>query len=675
MGEFGSHSDPMKQRVVVVAATVGFGLGLAGGWLIFSDNGGGSESPSTAGGGEAARKISGLGVDRSGGGTGASESGSAPSPAGGVSHAGTLSLADKIYAIPVVTDGVVVRELDPLLSGLDGAGYAALMLELNGKLTGRRKQRVIWAIAEKFAQVDPRAAIEFAGDPANYQIRSTTMMRAAVAHLVGESPDEAARFISNLKPGYARSNALNTLFETLALTDTERFLEWINDDERIRGLFGARKVGVMMEPFRAVAADDPVKAIGLLDRIDFGNERESALHSIAENWAQVDPHSAFDWASGLAESERGGAIQQVFEGGANAHPEALVSLFERVSDETMRTGIARTMAEEWAEIDGRAAMRWAASLEDGKAREEAIEEIFDEIEGRDPASIPELLELVGEVPENSRSDYINAVARWARDEPEDAHAWASQLEDESERERALQGVMRSFVALEPERVAEFLLSGPEERRSSSSVRTLMASWMESDLDAAEAWSQQLDGAARIYAVDTLIDDISYRDPQRAAGMLADLLDSQTVAEEHAESLSSARRIATTLGPVDPEGAAAVLRRLPAGQTRVSAIDQLAIQWVREDLRGASEWAAELQPGAERDAVASRIVHQIGTDDPVGALAWAASILDPNVRLVQLRSALAAGRGDVDQMGAAIRSASLDEAERQMLLNELEVRLE
>jgi len=660
----------MNHRIVVFAAVLSFGLGLGVGWFAFSNRdiaeGQGRGGDARTGEGSRKRHLSAIGGE-------ANIKGGSERPGGGIQNS-TVSasefrgIVDRIGKMPVGNDGEVVRALEPIVAGLDGAGYAGLMKELEGKFTGRRRQRVLWAIAEKFAETYPREAILFAGEPENYMNRGSTILYAAVSRLGEEAPEDALDLINGLKPGSGRSTAANKLIDIVALSHPDLFIRWSGDEALRQELFGTQQSNRVATAAEFVAGEDPQRALALLDALDLGDDRNSVIDSIAGSWSVLDPVAAFEWVSALPEGERVSATKQFFESASRADPEAVLSMLEGFEGK-QRTKLVGEIASGWAESNNRAAMIWAGSLEDEVEKTEAISAIFDQVEMVDPSSVADLYEIIREIPEDSVGEFRTAVSRWAYTDSDAALEWAQHLGGDQQ-EGALGAVMNSLVQVDPGRVAEFLTEGPDSRRAIGIVKNLMESWTASDAEAASEWARSLEGDARVFATEEFIEGMGARDPERASVEFMALLEAQEVEEDRLKDMG--REIAEHLGQVDPHGTAEMLLLLPEGDARRASVDELAAGWARRDPVEVSQWASQLSAGSERDAVANRISYAIASSDAQGALAWAASIGDDNQRIQSLQSVIRRGRGeDPQELRSVIETTELDEAERSVLLRLLD----
>lgn len=126
--------------------------------------------------------------------------------------------------------------------------------------------------------------------------------------------------------------------------------------------------------------------------------------------------------------------------------------------------------------------------------------------------------------------------------------------------------------------------------------------------------------------------------------------------------------------IQPQEAAEVLVRLPAGEVRRQALTAALTAWIEANAAAASAWVEQLEPHPDLDLAAARIArvpHLVQTRVEV-ALSWAESIVDANVRLQALGSILSvwADRDRAATVRYVQNSSTLTPAQRASLLDDL-----
>lgn len=81
----------------------------------------------------------------------------------------------------------------------------------------------------------------------------------------------------------------------------------------------------------------------------------------------------------------------------------------------------------------------------------------------------------------------------------------------------------------------------------------------------------------------------------------------------------------------PEEAKDWVERLPTGEARRQALEELATAWIRFDAPSAAAWIGTLPQGSERDRAAYRLVSNLGDSSHAVAWQWALSISDEALR--------------------------------------------
>ncbi|HLP06779.1 MAG TPA: hypothetical protein VK178_01335 [Opitutaceae bacterium] len=234
-----------------------------------------------------------------------------------------------------------------------------------------------------------------------------------------------------------------------------------------------------------------------------------------------------------------------------------------------------------------------------------------------PAEIPGLLALVAKLPHRLDRERFRAqlLSRWAAADPAAARAWAEALPVLSERHVAVRDMIASLGKTAPEQAAAWLLAAKlDEPSRHGLVRGIISVWQALAPDQAEAWLAQIpDPDLRRSASDGFIAALAEQDPSAAF--------------EKALAMSSERGGGNALGTAaramvlrDPTSAAAVLARIPSGDTRNWAAIQVVDALSASDPKLAAEFALTLAAGNSRAAALNTAIHAMAAD-PDAAIGW------------------------------------------------------
>lgn len=191
-----------------------------------------------------------------------------------------------------------------------------------------------------------------------------------------------------------------------------------------------------------------------------------------------------------------------------------------------------------------------------------------------------------------RANALRAVAdAWARSDPAAALAWARSLPDE-DRPPAMETVLRELTEREPARAIELA-------------------------------QQTLSGPALERTVFEALRRLAAADPREAAGLVRLLPpgEMQTLV---------AVDVAGSLAGQDVGAALAWVDTLPAGPAQSLALNQVIAHWARRDPAGAGRHVAALPPGPLQEGAALQLGAIWGAE-PAAALAWSGTLPEGKTR--------------------------------------------
>jgi hypothetical protein len=297
----------------------------------------------------------------------------------------------------------------------------------------------------------------------------------------------------------------------------------------------ARRVQAML--FEFWSRKDPRAALSTLLTLTEGSERRTLLQTVQENWGAAEPEAAVARVRQLPAGERrDAAMGDVIGGLARRDLPAAIKLLE-----DLPPGASRTIAG----INIRRACR------DTHPEAEAV-----------------LTDQAGTLV--LHPGLFNEVARAAACRSvSEALAWAQSLNDPSDRDRALAGIVARMAETQPQEAIQLMMSQPNADSRAQMAGPLAATLAEGDLQAAVDWIKKLpEGPLRHQAWEGMSWEWIAQDPERAADF----------------ALSS----------------------LPAGETRTAALARVASNSLGKswDEQAAVQWASQLPAGTDRDAFLS-----------------------------------------------------------------------
>ena len=234
--------------------------------------------------------------------------------------------------------------------------------------------------------------------------------------------------------------------------------------------------------------------------------------------------------------------------------------------------------------DGNAALRWIADVIDPVLRDELRSIALVHFADYDPAAAAGA--LVALLPQGqAREQALGPLyQRWTQNDPKAARASASALSDPSERNRALEQIVRQLASDDPPGAIRLLIEEDLADSSPDLLEELAARWAILDQTAAREW------------VDLL-----------AEGGVRDRL---------------LKQVSVVVARQDPHGAAKwVLESIPPGMTQDEAILAVLREWLLSDIDAAGRWAATFPPGPLRGQAENEVRRAILRRKPLTPAGW------------------------------------------------------
>jgi len=219
---------------------------------------------------------------------------------------GRMSLADveaALLELPKLSRSKVWERLNDIAKAVDPTDIPQV-LAFATKLPNDIQSSVRSSLIARWAEVDPRAAMEFAGNIKNFSERN----QAILSVLRGWAKDDAtgaAAWVEQLPPGRLRNDAMNSIARALAEKDPEAAFAMLKTTRTDRN-YG---YGAYNDLFDAWASKDPATAAVRAGEIKNWQQRQQAYQNIARRWAEKDVAAALAWAKNLPDGrDRSSAI-------------------------------------------------------------------------------------------------------------------------------------------------------------------------------------------------------------------------------------------------------------------------------------------------------------------------------------------------------------------------------
>jgi hypothetical protein len=357
-----------------------------------------------------------------------------------------------------------VRALQMMLDGRSGKRNSAAIEPAMRYLVATDPGRLD-AIIAQLSERDQQIAVSVA---------ATTMAET--------DPDQALEWIRDRGEPHA-AGALNEVLAVIARKDPDRAIsEALNLPQR-----GDRD-GALGAIARAMLADDPVRAMSVLEEISDPSSQKMYFNQTMTSWIRRDAANAIAWYNSLPAGRRDMDLRQALEQLAWSQPEAVTDLLPELSPEDARTG--------------RHAVAQALLGKEG----------FD-------ASMRFIKQYANEddYPDLKRLAYFNL----AQQEPNRALQLMQQEADGDVRDAVLAVAAGSIARYDPRRALGIATQVESQAHRSEAHRTIVQSWLSSDPQAATSWiSSQPPGAEK----DQLLTTAAYTAMQRDIGYVTGLVE-------------------------------------------------------------------------------------------------------------------------------------------------------
>jgi len=254
------------------------------------------------------------------------------------------------------------------------------------------------------------------------------VFRNAVSNLMGRwaqtNPREAAAATLQLPPGEALNSAASRLAQEWALSSTDKseVLAWVS--QLPEGRARSEALESVFESWSTRDAAGAQKALaGLSD-----NNKDEALTSLAAGWSRAKPADAARWAASVVDQPGGrNALSRALTTWADASPVEAAAFLQSLPDNT-RSGLTSQLIERWYDADPFAAAEWLKRQPPGPSRDEGVFAMAMEISGENPEAALAWTKTASGA-EGRESTERNILRRWMRNDAAGATAWirASQL--------------------------------------------------------------------------------------------------------------------------------------------------------------------------------------------------------------------------------------------------------
>lgn len=246
---------------------------------------------------------------------------------------------------------------------------------------------------------------------------------------------------------------------------------------------------------------------------------DPASSVIATEWAKQDPNSALEWAQSLTSSQKtstvGSVIGQIAKEDPKKAPEMMASLTEEERTKSYRSvassygGKDFQQAKSWiatlpadeqdaamasairglSNTDPNAAANELASIPEGEGKDDAVEDVVEDLARVDSGAAADLLKKEGSE-EAMRQSMRELMPAWASKDPEAALEFANSYEAGPIRDIAIQSYIWGHQSGSPQELVQLAETISDEGNRSRALSMSARRWMREDEPAAKAYIEQ-----------------------------------------------------------------------------------------------------------------------------------------------------------------------------------------
>jgi hypothetical protein len=301
-------------------------------------------------------------------------------------------------------------------------------------------------LASFWAQYEPEAAHRWAGREADIGIQQTA--RATVIEVWAESDPKAA------------AEAVVKMGPQLGLTDRAVA------DALVRGWFASGLPGLVDH----LRASDP------------GIEQLRALSTLSREWIRRDGvDGLIGWLDSLPDDDakfKNAAFHRAASEITRTDLKRALEWCKDTCDGPYGENIPARIANEWAALDGAAAMNWISSFPPGDSRDAAVRDAFATWRISRPAELMRWIDAMG--PEKVEPWFhpaVDRVAMWKSwDYPLEALAWAALLPDEARRELTFISILRRWREADEDAAEAWIEKSPLSEEARAKAREFPPKW-------------------------------------------------------------------------------------------------------------------------------------------------------------------------------------------------------
>lgn len=503
------------------------------------------------------------------------------------------------------------------------AGENDIQRALQQALTSSGSEKIITYLFQRWAQLNPRQAVENAQRLSDRGVESH-VWKELLKHWMEMDFTAAKTWAQNRPPSRDNRKASAIVAKKWSETDPaaavllldglklpqaemgiyeEIFTQWAERDFAAASALAlgdgnARTRRAKLQGlFAVVQRRAPLEALNWLKTTPDFKFRADNTKTVAQRWMSEAPADALEYVA--VEMEGGSLRRELLESGGAALAKTSLfqakEFFDTLNLSADRTSMLKVILQEWIKQDPAGALKFAQGLGNETEKSRALRE---------------------------------AISIRANDDLEMAKAWLELLPEGHERQEAVLAIAKKDFWKDPAAALQYCLTqSPPGISNNSALQSLVAYWGLIQTDKALEWIQQYpEGKVRSEMV-------QYAVLHHIALRRGNFVEAFCRAEKFGAPTMAAVSgiLASNWGEQNPQGAADwVSSNIAPGDARQNAYSSLASAWSFKDLPKAVTWLGQLK-GSDYDSAARSIAPVLAASNPAGALDLTSQISNARTR--------------------------------------------
>ena len=367
--------------------------------------------------------------------------------------------------------------------------------EMEPVLPGEVENATALELLRWWAELDPAAAIEFAGGNMRIHGRSTLPAELFIAWL-DRNASEAMRWSERLPAGALRSQLLPTVISLLAQEQPIEALRMAGE------LSGDHRRAALSTLFSEWTARHPRAAASAALQLADEREQNLALRQVLGKWMDRDMSAAIAWAKELPPAPAPNslevlppALEILFEKWAGRSPGEAAAYLLTMPESAGRTGLLRAVAAQWAGANPREALQWTAGVASESDRSVLLRGVLATVAESDARGAAELvLSFTGTG--LGEPGLALVIDQWNARDAAGLPGWVSSLLDRVEARGKLAPVITTWAATDVNAAERWLTNVSPGDARDACCRAMSQYWAPRDRPRALEWAAKISDPGR-----------------------------------------------------------------------------------------------------------------------------------------------------------------------------------